>query len=315
MRNENTGRFAFFRQLLADGVTCMFGNPGSSEENLFDALRSPEFKDFRYYLALHEGPAVAIADAFARASPPMALNGDAFAWRRPALVQLHSYAGLANGLGMMYYARRGYTPMVVIAGEAGLRYEALDGQMAADLAAIARPFVKSDANGPCAWRVVDPGSLLRLLRRAIKTAATPPMGPVFLALPIGRAGSAEPRARRALVPGALVHHSRAGDDRRGRASLALRDASPDPDGRRHCRRWRASRADRGRRSCRRRRVGRQLFGSEHARLASAVRRLSRPHVRRRQQGDHQGGGRRARLRHDRAAGGVSFARKRVRRKR
>mgnify|MGYP000891958452 CR=1 FL=1 len=101
-----------------------------------------------------------------------------------ALVQLHSYAGLANGLGMMYYARRGYTPMVVIAGEAGLRYEALDGQMAADLAAIARPFVKSDANGPCAWRVVDPGSLLRLLRRAIKTAATPPMGPVFLALPM-----------------------------------------------------------------------------------------------------------------------------------
>src|SRR5690606_8622201 len=54
------------------------------------------------------------------------LAGDAFAWRRPALVQLHSYAGLANGLGMMYYARRGYTPMVVIAGEAGLRYEALD---------------------------------------------------------------------------------------------------------------------------------------------------------------------------------------------
>jgi len=183
-RNENTGRFAFFRQLQADGITCMFGNPGSSEENLLDALQSPEFKDFRYYLALHEGPTVAIADAFARATPAVALNGDAFAWRRPALVQLHSYAGLANGLGMMYYARRGYTPMVVIAGEAGLRYEALDGQMAADLCAIARPFVKSDANGPCAWRVVDPGSLLRLLRRAIKSAATPPMGPVFLALPM-----------------------------------------------------------------------------------------------------------------------------------
>ena len=32
-------------------------------------------------------------------------------------------------------------------------------------------------------RVVDPGSLLRMLRRAIKLAATPPMGPVFLALP------------------------------------------------------------------------------------------------------------------------------------
>jgi benzoylformate decarboxylase len=206
MRNENTGRYAFFRQLLADGVTCMFGNPGSSEENLLDALQAPEFKEFRYYLALQEGVAVAIADAFARASPPVAKDGDAVAWRRPALVQLHSYAGLANGLGMMYYARRGYTPMVVIAGEAGLRYEALDGQMAADLPAIARPFVKSDANGPCAWRVVDPGSLLRLLRRAIKTAATPPMGPVFLALPMDVLDqpNAEPVARSFPVRSTVV---------------------------------------------------------------------------------------------------------------
>ena len=183
MQNENTGRFAFFRQLLADGVTCMFGNPGSSEENLFDALRSPEFKDFRYYLALHEGAAVAIADAFARASPPVALDGDSFAWRRPALVQLHSYAGLANGLGMMYYARRGYTPMVVIAGEAGLRYEALDGQMAADLAAIARPFVKSDANGPCAWRVVDPARCCACCGARSRPRRRPPWARYFWRCP------------------------------------------------------------------------------------------------------------------------------------
>jgi benzoylformate decarboxylase len=180
----NSGRFAFFRQLMADGIDCMFGNPGSSEETLLDTLSSAEFSNFKYYMALQEGAVVAMADAYARARPPVACHGEARAWRRPAIVQLHSYAGLANGLGMMYYARRGYTPMVVIAGEAGLRYEALDGQMAADLPALARPFVKSDHNGPCAWRVVDPGSLLRLLRRAIKTAATPPMGPVFLGLPM-----------------------------------------------------------------------------------------------------------------------------------
>ncbi|MCK1552314.1 thiamine pyrophosphate-binding protein [Bradyrhizobium sp. 177] len=169
---NTSGRFAFLRQLVADGVMCMFGNPGTSEQNLLDALRDEEFKDFRYYLALHEGSAVAMADGYARAL------------QRPALVQLHSYAGLANGLGMLYYARRGYTPLVVVAGEAGLRYDALDGQMAADLVTMARPFVKSDYNGPCAWRVLDSGSLLRLLRRAIKTAATPPTGPVFLALPM-----------------------------------------------------------------------------------------------------------------------------------
>jgi len=169
---SKAGRFAIFRQLLAEGITCMFGNPGSSEQNLLDALRANEFKTFQYYLALHEGPAVAMADSYARST------------RKPAVVQLHSYAGLANGLGMIYYARRGHTPLVVLVGEAGLRYEALDGQMAADLVTMARPFVKADDNGPCAWRVVDRGSVLRLLRRAIKAAATAPMGPVLLVLPM-----------------------------------------------------------------------------------------------------------------------------------
>ena len=41
--NTGTGRFAFLRQLIADGIRCIFGNPGSSEENLLDALSSPEF--------------------------------------------------------------------------------------------------------------------------------------------------------------------------------------------------------------------------------------------------------------------------------
>ena len=170
--NENSGCFAFLRQLMADKITCIFGNPGTSEENLLDALSQPEFTDLKYYMALQEGSAVAMGDSYARAR------------QVPAVVQLHSYAGLANGLGMMYYARRGYTPMVVIAGEAGLKYEALDGQMAANLVDIARPFVKSDYNGPCAWRIVHRGSVLRLLRRALKAAATPPRGPVFLTLPM-----------------------------------------------------------------------------------------------------------------------------------
>ena len=104
--NENSGCFAFLRQLMADGITCIFGNPGTSEENLLDALSQPEFTALKYYMALQEGSAVAMGDSYARAR------------QVPAVVQLHSYAGLANGFGMMYYARRGYTPMVVIAGKA-----------------------------------------------------------------------------------------------------------------------------------------------------------------------------------------------------
>jgi benzoylformate decarboxylase len=50
--------------------------------------------------------------------------------------------------------------------------------MAADLVSMARPVTK------WAGRVTHPASLLRMVRRAIKIATTPPTGPVFLALPM-----------------------------------------------------------------------------------------------------------------------------------
>lgn len=170
--SSNTVRYALFRQLAQDGLTEIFGNPGTSEQSILDLLREPEFAHFKYYLALNEASVVPMAEAFARYR------------QKPAVVQLHSYPGLGNGLGMMYYAKKGYTPLVVIAGEAGLRYEALDAQMSADLVAFSQPFVKSDAHGACAWRIVDGQSAVRLLRRAIKTAFTPPYGPTLLILPM-----------------------------------------------------------------------------------------------------------------------------------
>ena len=70
---NDTGRFALIRQLLVDGITCMFGNPGTSEQNLLDALCDDEFKNFKYYLALHEGTAVGMADSYARAQQCVAV--------------------------------------------------------------------------------------------------------------------------------------------------------------------------------------------------------------------------------------------------
>ncbi|HEY7591185.1 MAG TPA: thiamine pyrophosphate-binding protein [Candidatus Limnocylindrales bacterium] len=158
-----TGRYALLEQLMADDVRYMFGNPGTVEQGFLDALGA--YPQLQYVLTLQETVAVAVADGYARAT------------RRPAVVQLHSGVGLGNGVGMLYQARRGGSPLVVIAGEAGLRYDAMDAQMAADLVAIAEPVTK------WATRVVDPGSVLRVIRRAMKIAATPPMGPVFVALP------------------------------------------------------------------------------------------------------------------------------------
>ncbi|MFB6615527.1 thiamine pyrophosphate-binding protein [Streptomyces sp. NPDC056367] len=158
------GRERLIEQFKADGLNVMFGNPGTVEQGFLDAVDAAA--DFTYVLALQETVAAGIADGYARAT------GGA------ALLQLHSGVGLGNGIGMLYQSLRGHTPLVVVAGDAGVRYDAMDAQMACDLVAMAKPVTKY------ATRVTDPRSVLRTIRRAVKIALTPPRGPVFVALPM-----------------------------------------------------------------------------------------------------------------------------------
>jgi thiamine pyrophosphate-dependent acetolactate synthase large subunit-like protein len=159
-----TGKHAIIEQLIADGVEYMFGNPGTVEQGFLDALE--DHPELHYILTLQETIAVAMADGYARASGKL------------GLVQLHSSVGVGNGIGMLYQAMRGHAPLLVIAGEAGVQYDAMDAQMAVDLVAMAKPVTKY------ATRVTDARSLLRVLKRAIKMALTPPWGPVFVSLPM-----------------------------------------------------------------------------------------------------------------------------------
>jgi benzoylformate decarboxylase len=158
------GKVKLIEQFKADGLDTMFGNPGTVEQGLLDAAEHAP--GFRYVLSLHETVAVAMAEGYARAS-----GG-------PALVQLHSGVGLGNAVGMLHQSLHGHTPLVVVAGDSGVRYEGMEAHMAADLVAMASPVAKY------ATRVTDPGSLLRVMRRAVKVAMTPPRGPVFVALPM-----------------------------------------------------------------------------------------------------------------------------------
>lgn len=150
-------------QFVADGVTHVFGNPGTVEQGLLDELG--DFPALNYVLTLQESIAVMAADAYSRAA------------RKVAVVQIHSSPGLGNAIGALYQAKRGHAPLLVIGGDAGVRYAAMDAQMAADLVAMARPVTK------WATTVQHPASILRILRRAAKIAATPPMGPVYVCLP------------------------------------------------------------------------------------------------------------------------------------
>lgn len=160
---EKTGRFAIIEQLQADGIHFMFGNPGTVEQGFLDALW--EYPDFKYILTLQETVAVMAGDGYARAT------------QKPTVVQIHSTPGLGNAIGALYQAKRGHSPLVVIGGDSGIKYQAMDSQMAGNLVAMAEPVTK--------WStmVMEPSSLLRVLRRAIKIAATPPMGPVYICLP------------------------------------------------------------------------------------------------------------------------------------
>ncbi len=163
-QNKVAGRFKIIEQFLADGMDHMFGNPGTVEQGFLEALES--YPEMKYILALQESVAVLMADGYARAT------------QRPTLVQLHSSPGIGNAVGALYQAKRGHAPLVVIGGDAGVRYMNMDAQMAADLVAMMEPVTKY------ATVVTDSRSLLRTLRRAIKIAATPPMGPVYVCLPM-----------------------------------------------------------------------------------------------------------------------------------
>ena len=46
-----TGRQAFIKLLLDEGVTHMFGNPGTTELAIMEAV--PQFPELKYVLGLH----------------------------------------------------------------------------------------------------------------------------------------------------------------------------------------------------------------------------------------------------------------------
>ena len=158
-----SGRYAFIEQLLAEGVSHVFGNPGTTEQGFQDALQ--EYPQLQYILALQESVAIGAADGYARASG------------KPAFVQLHIMPGLGNAMGMLYNSYRMRTPMVIYAGQHPQRGNSQDPILAGDLVRLAEPLTK--------WAVEaqDANEIPILLRRGFKTAMEPPRGPVFISVP------------------------------------------------------------------------------------------------------------------------------------
>ena len=152
-------------EILRDkGITHVFGNPGSTEMPLMDAL--VDAPDIRYVLGLQEATAVGMADGWALAA------------NRAGFVNLHAMGGLGNAMGVLVASKASETPLVVTAGQQDTRHLMTEPWLSGDLVALATPVTK--------WakelrRGEDVG---QALRRAFAIARTPPCGPVFLSLPM-----------------------------------------------------------------------------------------------------------------------------------
>jgi benzoylformate decarboxylase len=158
-----SGKRAFLELLKQEGVETMFGNPGTTELPLMDALAVDN--EMRYVLALQEAAVMAMADGYAQASGKL------------AVVNLHVAPGLGNAMGMLYDAQKAASPILVTAGQHEQSFNVTEPILWADLPTIARPLVKWSTE---VHRLAD---LPRIVHRAAKTALAPPTGPVFLSLP------------------------------------------------------------------------------------------------------------------------------------
>lgn len=188
-----TGKRALMEMLRAEGVEYVFGNPGTSETPILDALE--DYPNLKYVLATQEGAAMGMADGYARASGKV------------AFVNLHIETGLANGISLLHNANEGGTPLVLTAGNKDIRKLAHD---RTDLAEMVRLFTKWTAE------VTHPEQVPSVIRRAFLEAKTPPTGPTFVAFSVN---ALDGEAEMDIVPSPRSYSRTAPD------AQAIQDAS------------------------------------------------------------------------------------------
>jgi len=158
-----TGRSTFLSILRSEGVTHLFGNPGTTELPIMHALK--DYPDIKYILGLQESIVVAMADGYSRATGNL------------SACNVHVAPGLGNAMGAIYNAKFVGSPVIITAGQQEQGHGLMEPMLYGPLVQMAEPLVK------WAIEVTRLEDLPRILRRAAKIALTPPTGPVFISLP------------------------------------------------------------------------------------------------------------------------------------
>lgn len=158
-----TIRDVTFDLLRKLGITTVFGNPGSTEETFLKDLPS----DFRYILALQEASAIAIADGYAQAT------------RSPALVNVHTSAGISNTMSNIMTAALNRTPLIVTAGNQTREMLLMEPWLTnVEPEMLTKPWAK------WSYQPVRAEDVPAAFMRAYAMAMQPPAGPVFLSIPL-----------------------------------------------------------------------------------------------------------------------------------
>ena len=168
--------------LATEGVPVLFGNPGSTELPITDALGRQSA--VRYVLALHEAAAIGMADGWAQATGGL------------AAANVHVQPGLANAMSGILNAARCRVPVLVTVGQQVQELLPQEPFLGGELVAMAAPVAKG------AWEVTDPEDLAEGFALAVRTALEHPRGPVVLSIPLDVQVAPAPAPHARVAPAA-----------------------------------------------------------------------------------------------------------------
>ncbi|WP_373278883.1 biosynthetic-type acetolactate synthase large subunit [Shewanella marina] len=158
-----SGADMIVRSLIDEGVSLIFGYPGGSVLDIYDALHQKSA--IQHILVRHEQAAVHMADGYARAT------GDV------GVVLVTSGPGATNAITGIATAYMDSIPLVVLSGQVPSNLIGNDAFQECDMIGISRPVVKHS------FLVTDAKDIPTIIKKAFYLAASGRPGPVVVDLP------------------------------------------------------------------------------------------------------------------------------------
>ncbi|WP_108946704.1 acetolactate synthase 3 large subunit [Shewanella halifaxensis] len=158
-----SGASMVVRSLIDEGVKHIFGYPGGSVLDIYDALH--EKSNIEHILVRHEQAAVHMADGYARATGEV------------GVVLVTSGPGATNTITGIATAYMDSIPLVVISGQVPSSLIGNDAFQECDMIGISRPVVKHS------FLVTDPKDIPAILKKAFYIASSGRPGPVVIDIP------------------------------------------------------------------------------------------------------------------------------------